>query len=175
MHKNITPQTLKSWIDSGNVVIIDVREPFEHMESKIDSANLIPLKEVSLSKIKLQKEKKLVLHCKSGRRSVDACKKLLSENPKLEIYNLEGGIESWANCGMPVIRSSGNNSFSLYRQLYLTVGSAVTLGSFLGYFYDSRFFALSGFFGLGLLFASATGSCTMLNILSSMPWNKNNK
>ena len=44
------------------------------------------------------KDKKLVLHCRSGKRSLTAGAKLLEENPNLEIYNLEGGIIAWNNC-----------------------------------------------------------------------------
>jgi hypothetical protein len=96
--KNIDCHTLKKWLKNNEAVLIDVRELAEYQESKIDQAHLIPLGEISINSLPDFKNKKLVLHCRSGKRSLTAGAKLLEENPKLEIYNLEGGIIAWNNC-----------------------------------------------------------------------------
>ena len=95
---NIDCPTLKKWLKNDEAVLIDVRELAEYQESKIDQAHLIPLGEISINSLPDFKNKKLVLHCRSGKRSLTAGAKLLEENPKLEIYNLEGGIIAWNNC-----------------------------------------------------------------------------
>ena len=95
---NIDCATLKKWLKNDEAVLIDVRELAEYQESKIDQAHLIPLGEISINSLPDFKNKKLVLHCRSGKRSLSAGAKLLEENPKLEIYNLEGGIIAWNNC-----------------------------------------------------------------------------
>lgn len=95
---NIDCATLKKWLKNDEAVLIDVRELTEYQESKIDQAHLIPLGEISINSLPDFKNKKLVLHCRSGKRSFNGCNKLLEENPKLEIYNLEGGIIAWNNC-----------------------------------------------------------------------------
>ena len=95
---NIDCATLKKWLKNDEAVLIDVRELAEYQESKIDQAHLIPLGEISINSLPDFKNKKLVLHCRSGKRSLTAGAKLLEENPKLEIYNLEGGIIAWNNC-----------------------------------------------------------------------------
>ena len=96
--KNIDCATLKKWLKNDEAVLIDVRELAEYQESKIDQAHLIPLGEIFINSLPDFKNKKLVLHCRSGKRSLTAGAKLLEENPKLEIYNLEGGIIAWNNC-----------------------------------------------------------------------------
>jgi len=35
-------------------------------------------------------------------RGKTACEKLLNENPKLDIYNLEGGIAAWEKAGLEI-------------------------------------------------------------------------
>jgi rhodanese-related sulfurtransferase len=95
---NIDCATLKKWLKNDEAVLIDVRELAEYQESKIERAHLIPLGEISINSLPDFKNKKLVLHCRSGKRSLTAGTKLLEENPKLEIYNLEGGIIAWNNC-----------------------------------------------------------------------------
>ncbi len=94
--KNIDITTLKKWMDLNEVVIIDVREPSEHAEICIPETILIPLATVCKDKLPTNHNKKMVIHCRSGKRSQDACEKLLSEDPSLELYNLEGGILAWA-------------------------------------------------------------------------------
>jgi hypothetical protein len=42
----------------------------------------------------------------------------------------------------------------------------------MGYFISPLFFLLSGFFGLGLTFAGATGFCGLARVLALMPWNR---
>jgi len=95
---NIDCPTLKKWLKNNEAVLIDVRELAEYQESKIDQAHLIPLGEISINSLPNFENKKLVLHCRSGKRSLTAGAKLLEENPNLEIYNLEGGIIAWNNC-----------------------------------------------------------------------------
>ncbi len=98
--KNVDAKTLKSWIDNKEAVLVDVREPAEHQAANIASATLVPLATVSRHKLPDVRGKKLVLHCQGGKRSMMACEKLLKEDPDLEVYNLEGGINAWAQvCG----------------------------------------------------------------------------
>lgn len=82
--KTITALKLKKRLDEGEVLLIDVREPAEHRSERIDGACLIPLGEISVDKLPSIK-KPIVIHCRSGKRSADACLKLLATNPSLDI------------------------------------------------------------------------------------------
>ena len=96
--KTIKVEELKKWLDEDKVLLIDVREPSEHKSESIEGAHSIPLGELSVEKLPL-KSKPIVLHCRSGKRSSDACAKLLAQDPMLEIYSLEGGITEWKQAG----------------------------------------------------------------------------
>jgi rhodanese-related sulfurtransferase len=101
--KTINSATLKTWLDSGDAVLVDVREPAEYNEVNIPHSVLSPLGEISCSNIPIE-DKKIVIHCLKGGRGQKACEKLLAENEALELYNLEGGITAWIEAGLPVKR-----------------------------------------------------------------------
>lgn len=169
--KSIDAKTLKSWIKNNEALIVDVREPAEHRVQRIADAKSIPLGFINKNKIQNYEGKKLVIHCHSGKRSAAACEKLLKEDPNLEIYDLEGGIVSWCSCGH---ETEGSKTFflPLDRQVQLTIGSFVFLGSALGYFCCSFFIFIPAFFGAGLIFSSLSGYCGLAIFLAKMPWNK---
>lgn len=169
--KIVDAATLKRWIDSGEAVVVDVREPAEHAAENISGATLLPLGGISKSKLPEAKGKKLVIHCRSGKRSSSACEKLLAEDPNLEIYNLEGGISAWAGAGHAV-KTSGKFFLPLDRQVQLTIGLAVLIGSLLTYFISPLFAIFTGFFGAGLTFAGASGYCGLAMLMARMPWNQ---
>jgi rhodanese-related sulfurtransferase len=163
--------TLKRWMDNGEAVVVDVREPAEHAAQKIDGATLLPLGSVNKTALPDASDKKLVIHCRSGKRSMNACEKLLAEDPNLKIYNLEGGILAWVASGHEVA-SSGKFFLPLDRQVQLTIGLGVLIGSLLAYFINPLFFVLTGFFGAGLIFAGLSGFCGLAIIMAKMPWNQ---
>lgn len=100
--KMVDAYALKEWLENGEAVVVDVRGEEEHAREHIAGSKLIPLGHISLKALPDLKGKKLVVHCGMGKRGGKACEKLLSENPKLEIYNLEGGITAWVNAGFGV-------------------------------------------------------------------------
>ena len=169
--KNVDAKTLKKWLENNEAVVIDVREPAEHEAEKISGSNLLPLANVCKNSLPECKNKKLVLHCRGGKRSSSACQKLIGEDPNLEIYNLEGGISAWMAEGCE-IKTSGKFFLPLDRQVQLAIGLGVLIGSVLGYFVSPNFFLLCGFFGAGLIFAGLSGYCGLAVLMAKMPWNK---
>lgn len=76
--------------------LVDVREPFEYEIARIDGAKLIPLGEIAARVNELQRERQIVVHCHSGRRSAEAVR-LLQQHGFANVYNLEGGIDAWSD------------------------------------------------------------------------------
>ncbi len=169
--KTIDTNTLKQWLANSDAVLVDVREPAEHNAENIQGAILLPLGSVSKSTLPDCAGKKLVIHCAKGGRGNSACEKLLSEDPTLDIYNLEGGIAAWRAAGLTVI-GSGKTFLPLDRQVQLTIGLLLISGSVLGYLFTPAFFLLTGVIGLGLTIAGATGFCGLARIIARMPWNQ---
>jgi rhodanese-related sulfurtransferase len=94
MVKTVEIATLKKWLENDEVFLIDVREVDEYSESNIKEAVLMPLTTVNLEEIKKQNKenKKIAIHCRSGKRSMNACNTLFIQDPSLKLYNVEGGI-----------------------------------------------------------------------------------
>jgi sulfur-carrier protein adenylyltransferase/sulfurtransferase len=94
--KEITVQELKALIDNNeNFQLIDVREQHE-----VDAANIngehIPMGEVMDHLDKISKDKKVVIHCRSGARSGSIVQALETNFAYTNLYNLKGGIIAWA-------------------------------------------------------------------------------
>ena len=102
--KKITAEELKKRFDKDEVILIDVREPAEYRAESIVGSIHIPLAEVSLDKLPIT-SMPIVMHCHLGRRSVNACEKIIEEDPSLSIYSLEGGIVAWKQAGFSVQKS----------------------------------------------------------------------
>ena len=95
--EEISVQSLKEKKDRNeSFFLLDVREQFEYQISNIDGT-LIPLKEIPdrLSEIEDNKDKEIVVMCRSGNRSAEACK-FLEEQGFSNVKNLKGGINAWA-------------------------------------------------------------------------------
>jgi adenylyltransferase/sulfurtransferase len=95
--KTVTVQELKAMIDNNeDFQLIDVRE---HYEAEICSINgtLIPLSEVPARAEEISKDKKVVVHCRSGARSGNTIQFLEQNFGYSNLYNLTGGILAWAN------------------------------------------------------------------------------
>jgi adenylyltransferase/sulfurtransferase len=88
---------LKQKMDARELFeLIDVREAFEYEIARIDGAKLIPLGEIAERVSELQRERPIVVHCHSGRRSAEAVR-LLQQRGFANVYNLEGGIDAWSD------------------------------------------------------------------------------
>jgi hypothetical protein len=77
---------------------------------------------------------------------------------------------AWRQAGFPIIR--GKSVLPLDRQVQLTVGIGVLAGLVLGTFVNYWFLIVPAFFGAGLVFAGATGTCGLAILLMKAPWNK---
>lgn len=73
--------------------LLDVREVYE-FEADHMGGHLIPLGNLPGSLATLPKDKKIVVHCRSGQRSKKAVQ-LLKANGFSAVYNLTGGILAW--------------------------------------------------------------------------------
>jgi rhodanese-related sulfurtransferase len=103
--ETVDPATLKTWLDAGKAVLVDVREPSEYQAEHVEGASLVPLGTVGRAALPEHAGRKLVIMCKMGGRGNSACAKLSEEFAAREtVYNLEGGIEAWKRAGLPVER-----------------------------------------------------------------------
>ena len=79
-----------------DVVVLDVREPWEWDICHFPEAKLIPLKELPNRLNELDSSKEMIVHCRSGGRSAKAVD-LLRKSGFPKAKNLKGGILGWAD------------------------------------------------------------------------------
>jgi rhodanese-related sulfurtransferase len=170
-----TPAQLLQWLRSGEAVLIDVREPDEFAREHIAGATLLPLSRFDPAQAisKAKPGQRIVMQCKSGRRSADACRLAAPlAASSLPVFTLAGGIEAWKKDNLPVELNTKISGISVMRQVQLVIGLCVLAGSSLAWFVDPRFVGIPAFFGAGLTFAGASGTCALATVIGWMPWNK---
>ena len=90
--KEITVKELKELVDSkANYQLIDVREQHEFDESNLNG-ELIPMGEVFDNLDRISKDKKVIIHCRSGKRSATIIQAIEAQHGHSNLYNLKGGI-----------------------------------------------------------------------------------
>ncbi len=94
--KEVSVQELKEKKDTGeDFQLIDVREDFEYEMSNLGGL-LIPLGGILIETEKIDKDKPVVIMCRSGKRSAAAIMQL-EQQGFTNLYNLKGGILAWAD------------------------------------------------------------------------------
>jgi rhodanese-related sulfurtransferase len=95
--QNITVEDLKKRMDQGeNVNLVDVREPYENAEFNIGGI-LYPLGNIQsmmVDELEPLMDEELILYCRSGNRSGQACMILDTLGFK-NTKNLVGGMLAW--------------------------------------------------------------------------------
>lgn len=93
----LSPDEAKSILNAdreGDYVLLDVRQPEEYEAGHIPGAKLIPLGELEQRQTELDKAKKIITYCRSGKRSLGASVLLCGLGFK-EVYSMEEGILGW--------------------------------------------------------------------------------
>lgn len=92
--KEVTVEELKQLHESNSdFQLIDVREEFEYEQSNLGGTH-IPLAEIISGKDQVSRDRQVIIHCRSGKRSAQAIQ-ILEREGFDNLYNLKGGILAW--------------------------------------------------------------------------------
>lgn len=95
--KEVTVQELYDLKTKGaDFQLIDVREAYEFDIANLDG-ELIPKGQIIAEVDKIAKDKQVIIHCRSGKRSADVIRELEQLYHFDNLYNLKGGILAWSN------------------------------------------------------------------------------
>lgn len=95
--QEITVQELKKMIDNKeDFQLIDVREEYEYEWANL-GGELIPLGTIVDNLYKIKKDKRVIIHCKSGARSSAVIDTLEKQFGFKNLINLKGGIMAYIN------------------------------------------------------------------------------
>lgn len=167
----ISPPKAKKILDEG-AVLIDIREPDEHLREHIADAKSMPLSRFDEADLTAHRGKVVLFHCRSGARTLGNASRLAAKSAGVcEAYILEGGLDAWRRAGLPVA-AVRHQPIELQRQVQIAAGSMALFGTLLGLFISPWFFAVPLFIGAGLTVAGITGFCGMARLLIHMPWNR---
>ncbi|RFM29448.1 rhodanese-like domain-containing protein [Deminuibacter soli] len=93
--KQINAQELKNMLAQQQpVMLIDVREPFEHETFNI-GGKLIPLGDVLQQSAEIPFDQPVIVYCQKGVRSQLAIQRLEEKFGYTNLINLSGGVSEW--------------------------------------------------------------------------------
>jgi len=101
-YTDVSAEEFKKLMKDKDVVVLDVRTPEEfEKDGHIKGSNLIPVQLFRYIYLEGFRDKKVLVYCRSGNRSVSASQMLEKMGIK-QVYNLKGGIKEWKAKGFPV-------------------------------------------------------------------------
>jgi rhodanese-related sulfurtransferase len=100
--KEIDATELAKWFNAATqgFRVIDVRQMEEIRQGTVPKAEALPLHTLPAKMHDLSKDEKLVMVCRSGARSAQACM-FLQQQGFSNVYNLRGGMMGWMQSGFP--------------------------------------------------------------------------
>lgn len=99
--KEVEASELAHWVNDANhkLRVLDVRQMQEISTGTVPSAEPLPLHILPARLHELSPEEKLVMVCRSGARSAQACL-FLQQQGFSNVYNLRGGMMGWMQSGL---------------------------------------------------------------------------
>jgi rhodanese-related sulfurtransferase len=102
--KNVSPGEAASLLEQrDDVFLLDVRTLGEFQQVRLKNARLIPIDQLVKRLAEVPKNRPVLVYCAVGSRSAQVVN-YLARRGYPEIYNLYGGIYSWVQRGLPVLR-----------------------------------------------------------------------
>lgn len=101
--KVVSVEEMQSLMELEDIQLVDVRTPGEYAEGYIENFQNIDFLSPTFDEdiAKLDKNKPVILYCKSGGRSASCAQKMVDAG-FVKVYDLEGGISKWQHEGMEV-------------------------------------------------------------------------
>ena len=96
--------------ERGDLVILDVREPFEWDEGHIEGARHLPMAEAIRRRAEVPAGRPTAVVCAGGLRSSLVISALAREGVAGPWFNVAGGMGAWARAGYPTTRDGGASS-----------------------------------------------------------------
>jgi len=101
--KAASPAEATHLINREDAIVVDVREDNEFRSGHIVNAMHVPLGYFRdrIQKLEKYKDKPIIVGCRSGHRSGQACA-MLKKAGFEKVYNLRGGVMAWQSDNLPL-------------------------------------------------------------------------
>jgi rhodanese-related sulfurtransferase len=99
----VDPLSATAMINHQDAVVVDVRPNADFAQGHIINSINIPINGFSkqISTLDKHKERPIIVSCRSGAQSSQACAQLRKQGYQ-QVYNLRGGILAWQNANLPI-------------------------------------------------------------------------
>jgi len=116
--KQVDPSAAFDMTKKG-ALLVDVREAREIERTAFDLEEVmhVPTSRFSAMMGEIPTNRKVVLACHTGSRSV-ICARMLAESGHKRVVNMQYGISSWERKGLPVKRAPRKPPFAWLRKLF---------------------------------------------------------
>jgi len=102
--RNVSPEEAYSMLAKHeSLYLLDVRTPGEYQQARLEGASLIPIDQLLKRLTEVPKDRPILVYCAVGSRSAQVVNYLARQGYP-EVYNLYGGIYSWAQKGYPILQ-----------------------------------------------------------------------
>ena len=101
----LTPAQVSEALANGDIVLIDVREPYEWAAGRIAGATHIELERLASRAGDVPTDRPIVFLCRLGVRSAMAMQAFRASG--WDAYHLGGGIQRWVDQGLPIEPDNG--------------------------------------------------------------------
>ncbi len=95
------PSTVSA-LNDPDVQIIDCREQEEWDAAHVDGTTLMPLDSIGQRLGELDRNRPVIIVCRSGRRSLIAAQQLVAVGFS-DVKSMNGGLIAWAQQGFPLV------------------------------------------------------------------------
>ncbi len=101
--RELDPKSVSDAMNANEAVIIDVREPREFATERLHGASLHPLSTFDPASLPIDGSRDVILHCGSGKRSMDALERCQSAGVSITAH-MKGGLMAWKAAGLPTVQ-----------------------------------------------------------------------
>ena len=102
---DISPEQLRELTQSGEIQLVDVREPYEWEAGRIAGARHIELERLASKADTLDKDKPVYFYCRLGARSGMAAQAFRGAG--FQAHSMDGGLTAWVERGFPLEPEDG--------------------------------------------------------------------
>ncbi len=94
-----SPAEVAARLARGEIVLIDVREPYEREAGRIEGSRHVELERLASQAETFPRDRPVVFQCRLGARSAMATQAFRAAG--FDAHNLTGGAEAWVAAGLP--------------------------------------------------------------------------
>jgi rhodanese-related sulfurtransferase len=105
MPGDYTPREVSELLLQGEVQLVDVRQPHEYEAGHIENATHIELGSLATQAHSLDRDRPVILVCRSGGRSAMATQALSQAG--FDAHNMAGGMLEWTAAGLSMEPADG--------------------------------------------------------------------